>query len=224
MSEALSDRVEDIVSLWQADIRRLLGTCGLHTDDAREYFARGVRRKFMEGIHHVFADTVLGFLDSEFNSDAEIAESLGLKDRTSISHMRKNRRIDGPILTYVLREFGGKLALPSAEVCDKGGYLFAVPNIRKVRIRDENCGDDFSLEDLECLLQTLPCRAWREAQRDLDMGRIRRVGKNLLDTVHDTVDKPWRVKSVPVLEQTLSEWREPFLLCAWIVSGEAVTT
>jgi hypothetical protein len=222
MSHPLPDHVESILPQYNRDILQMLAECNLKSDDARETFSRSVKRKFMEGIHRAFADKALAFLVDTFGTDAKIAEALGLKDRTSISHMRKNRRIEGSILTFIIREF--RLAMPSDDVCDKSGYVAAVPYVRKAQRRGDSDGDEFDLEYLECLLRVLSNKSWREAQRSKNANRCENIGISILDEVHKCIQKPWRVRSVPVLEQTIRDWCEPFLLCAWIMNGEEEMT
>jgi hypothetical protein len=219
MSSAIDSPVLSILTYHKSDIATLLHDHGLRSDDQREVFGSEVRHRFIDGIHHVYCDAILAFLENKYPTDEDIAKALEV-DRTTISAIRKARRIAGKHITHFLSRFVSEFSPPSPESLHLGGCLTSVPYIRKSRIRDDNCDDDLTLEDLHCLFRSLLSESWREATRKPVGVTLDALGKSILAKVHAIVPKPWRVRSVPMLQQTIAEWFSPFLLCLWAVGGE----
>lgn len=215
----------DAEALLRIEINDILSKHLLHSDEQRDEFTRNVKLNFMIGIHRAFADSAFRELDKLFKTDADIAEALAFKSRTSISKMRKNRRIDGPLLTYIMNEFDVKP--PAREFCNSVGYQHASQYVydRFARLQRQESFLKLSLEELECLRLAMASHPWRMAQCKRDRKQLEAVGKEILNRVHAIIEKPleieWQVRSLALLEQTIADWMEPFLISVWILREEA---
>src|SRR5258705_6769933 len=64
-----------------------------------------VQQKFLEGVHEAFQSDILSALNKKLGTQQKIAEVLGLKDRSSISQMKRSRTMDGIRVTASLHQF-----------------------------------------------------------------------------------------------------------------------
>jgi hypothetical protein len=222
MSQTVIGRVDLILELYDEDLTRASTYLGLKKATAHDRFQTAVRRVFKMGVHSVYAKVVLDFLKRTFGDQAEQAEALELADRTSISQMVRSGRISGAHLTYLLHLFRDEmfLLLPSHDEGNLGGYVKAVTYVRQKRLRDKACDEALTVEECKCLFEGYTSKTWRDAQCRGDQAAVQAIGESILGKAHLRTPKPWRVRTVPMLAQTLAEWRDAFLLTVWAMTGE----
>ena len=79
-----------------------------------------------------------------------------------------------------------------------------------------------SQEEYLCVQLAIANPDWLAAQADEDPVRIEQVGVDILEAVHVNLAEPFKVCSVPELEQVIDRWSVPFLTSACCVPKSAV--
>jgi len=79
-----------------------------------------------------------------------------------------------------------------------------------------------SLEEYLCVQLAIASPDWLAAQADGDPVRIEQVGVDILEEVHVNLAEPFKVCSVPELEQVVDRWSVPFLTGACFGPKSAV--
>src|ERR1051326_1674563 len=101
-------------------------------------FELKVRNRFLEGVHSAFSEEIIASLKRDLGTQQQIADALGLKDRTSISQMIRSGTMDGIRITAAFYQFSHILTLPSRERAALYGFARATSYIKAEVYQDSS--------------------------------------------------------------------------------------
>jgi transcriptional regulator with XRE-family HTH domain len=189
-----------------------------------ESFEFSVRQRFLLGVHTAFLEDILSPLSNELGLDQqEIADALGLKDRSSISQMLRSGKIDGIRITAALYQFRHVITLPTQERAALYGYARATSYIKAQALQDDSIEGSMKPQEFSYLMGALASDEWDEAIRSLDPAVARRVAVKIIDerkmkTVHAA--KPCNLRPeqcVLMLQDIHGTWADYAVLALYII-------
>lgn len=144
-------------------------------------FELQVRKRFLLGVHAVFSQDILDSLGPHLGGQQQIAAALGLKDRTSISQMRRSGTMDGVRLTAALHQFRHIITLPTRERASLHGFARATSYIKAQVHRDDSIEGTLSAQEFSNLVGVLASDEWDAAIRDSEPTRARAVAVRIVE-------------------------------------------
>jgi hypothetical protein len=142
-------------------------------------FLYKVQKRFLDGVHNAYVDAVLPALSGELGTQQEMAEALGLKDRTSISQMKRSHSMDGVRLTAALHQYRELIEFPSRELAALYGFARATSYIKALAVGEASIEGTMSPQDFALLTGVLASLEWEEAVRHPELDRARRLAAQI---------------------------------------------
>jgi hypothetical protein len=183
---------------------------GVLSDDDLDEFLRQVRSHFWKGVHLAFKNKILRTLTDDLGTQQDVAEALGLKDRTSISHMAKSDSMEGVRITTALYQYPE--AIPSRELAALFGFARATSFIKAQVMDDPEIEGTMSAQDFSYVVGALASERWEAALRDPDPAVARQVAQEII--CERTVEgfEPPRARRpenyVGILRERLALWAD----------------
>jgi len=154
-----------------------------------EMFELQVRHRFLLGVHASFSDDILDSLGRDLGGQQQIAEALGLKDRTSISKMRRHGTMDGVRITAALHQFGHIITLPTRERAALHGFARATSYIKAQVHHDDSIEGSMSAQQFSNLVGVLASDEWDSAIRDTQPAVARAVAVRIVEERQIATDR-----------------------------------
>jgi len=157
-------------------------------------------------------------------SQQEIAEALGLKDRTSISHMLKSGAMDGIRITAAFYLYPGLLKrLPTPERAALYGFARATSFIKALVYDDMTIEGAMKPQDFSYLVGVLASSEWNTAILDHDHDVVRKLAKQIIlertiSTVESVFDARNREEQyVLKLQELKLAWGDFAVIALWAI-------
>jgi hypothetical protein len=154
--------------------------CILTARDFPDDFLLHVHNSFFMGVHEAYQSSILEALTRELGTQQNIAEALGLKDRSSISQMLRSGTMDGIRVTAALYQCP-TIQLPTRELAALFGFARATSFIKSVAYRDRSIEGSMKPQDFSYLVGVLANDQWDRAIRDTDPTRARRLAEEIVN-------------------------------------------
>ncbi len=149
--------------------------------DEVDEFILVVRKRFFMGVHTAFQESILRVLSEQIGTQQEIADALGLKDRTSISKMISSGTIEGIRLTaafYLVPDIISQL--PTRERAALYGFARATSFIKALAYKDDSIEGAMKPQDFAYLVGVLASADWDKAARDTNPVPLRQVANQIV--------------------------------------------
>jgi len=193
----------------------------LNPDDLDE-FQSLVRERFYKGVHTAYAEAILLSLSTKLRTQQQIAEALGLKDRTSISQMLRSGTIHGVRLTAALYQYPDLITPPTRDVAALFGFARSTSYIKALVLDDKRIEGSMSPQDFSYLVGVLASDVWKAAICDRDPDTARRLSAEIVRERTIVTPRPpnkGRRRSeqyVLMLQQIVFDWADfgVLALCA----------
>ena len=130
-------------------------------------FMLHVQQKFFLGVHHAYQDAILRGLQTKLGAQQDIAEALGLRDRSSISQMLRSGKMDGIRITAALYQVP-EIELPTQERAALSGFARAASYVKALALKDKNIEGSLTAQDFSYLVGILANYNWDQATRAED--------------------------------------------------------
>jgi hypothetical protein len=182
MGSSLSTQLLTVHDHHRAQVEGLLRTHALTSvlNKTDEFFLV-VRKQFLLGVHTAFQESILRALREELGTQQEIAEALGLKDRTSISKMVKLGTMDGIRITAAAYLYPDVLTkLPSRERAALYGFARATSFIRALAYDDMPIDGEIKPQEFAYLVGVLASPEWNSAGSNPDPSIVRKLAKQII--------------------------------------------
>jgi hypothetical protein len=190
------------------------------TDD----FLLVVRNRFFWGVHSAFQESILQVLSAELGPQQEIAEALGLKDRTSISKMIKSGTMDGTRITAAFYLYPDLLKkLPTRERAALYGFARATSFIKALVYDDMTIEGAMKPQDFSYLVGVLASSEWNRAILDPNHDVVRKLAKQIIlertiSTVEPVLDARNREEQcVLKLQELKLAWGDFAVIALWAI-------
>lgn len=207
----------------------LCKACGL---DPEAYVAPGfeklVRHRFLLGIHAAFQEVIMQELAEECDTQQEMADALGLDDRSNIPHMKRSRKIDGIRFTTALFRFPRLLQkLPPRELAALHGFARATSFLKSLGRNNPSIEGTMTPQDFSYLIGILSEPEWDAAIRSTDLLAARGLAAQIIldKTIGDINQNPYSTESPEQLVRILQELRNrwgPFAVLAILIISDDI--
>lgn len=175
-------------------------------------FEFDVRNQFLLGVHSAFSKDIIAWLRRNVGNQQQIADALGLKDRTSISKMLRSGTMDGIRITAALNQYGSKIPLPSPERAALSGFARATSYVKAKIYQDDSIEDSMTPQEFSDLLGMLASDDWDDAIKDPNPIAAREVAVRIIRATETIIeDQPTRIKLRPeqcvmILQDVHESW------------------
>ena len=195
----------------------------LNSDDLDD-FNLEVQNSFLHGVNNATLMAVHQALTEKKLKQQQIADLLGLKDRSSISKMLKSGLIDGIRLTaalYRLPEL--KDILPTQQQAALHGFAWAAAFIKARVRRNPKIEGTMLPQDASYVIGMLADAEWGSAARDDDLGVLRRIAARIVqerairENTPATTDNRRPEQYVLMLQGLWVEWADFMVLALWAI-------
>jgi len=190
--------------------------------DAVEDFQFGVLKSFNQGVHEAYKKVIQKTLKQKLGSQQNIAEALGLKDRSSISKMLHSQTMEGIRITSALH-LCPEMQLPSSETAALSGFARATSHVKAVAWREPSLEGTMKPQNFSDLIGLLANDEWDAATRDPDLGRARTLAEQIVAermiARGGAVRKDGRRQEqlVLMLQNLWLSWSEFAILALWAI-------
>ena len=183
---------------------------GLAVDEDVE---REVMAEFKIAVGKTIATRLIRFIEKKFENDQQAALALGLRDRSSLAHMRRSLSVSFPTLSAILGQFPSALEPATVQIATKSGYAAAMSYLRRELRKNSR---ELTLDEFDCMLEILCTERWDSAN-----GQERNLlGLDALRGVERKTGKRIRIKRVADVEKLVETWAELFFRCLEIIPRE----
>jgi len=138
-----------------------------------------VQQIFYEGVHEGFLSHILDRLSKDHPKQQDIANSLGLKNRSSISQMKRSKRIDAVRLTAALYN-NPTITLPTQERLALFGFAKATSYLKGLAFGDPTLEGSLGPQHFSYLTGLLASDQWDSAVRDSDLSNARMLAVQIV--------------------------------------------
>lgn len=181
MGTSLSAQMLTAYDKYDSQIELLLRQCGINSSlTDRDDLHTKVRNRFFLGVHTAFQKAILKALTKELGTQQQVAEVLGLKDRTSISQMIRSGTIEGIRLTAALYQYNHLIRLPEPELAAAYGFARATSFLKALAHDDEAIEGSMSPGDFSLLMGVLANKEWEAALRSQDPQPVRELAARVV--------------------------------------------
>ncbi len=171
---AAYDRSRSRISSVRKQLERSLGLGNL------DKLEQKVRERFILGVHQAYTIAIIRALVQHVGRQQEIADALGLEDRTSISKMIHTGRMDGLRITAALQLLGDKVVLPTQEQATLHGFARTTSFIKAQVERDDSIEGTMSAQEFSFLVGTLADEKWDDALKNTNPTVAREVAVRIV--------------------------------------------
>ena len=182
-----------------------------------------VQDNFLRGVHTAYLGALLRAMKKELKTQQRMAEALGLRDRSSISHMMKSGTMDGVRFTAALNRFRGLIEFPSREMATLYGFAHATAYIKARALDDKNIEGSMYPQDFSYLVGVLASREWDAAIRSPRPEEARRVAERIVCERRLAEEPPGaRRRARPehyvfMLRELSSSWGDFAVIALWAI-------
>ncbi len=138
-----------------------------------------VQQSFYEGVHEAYQCHILNTLSKDHPKQQDLANSLGLKNRSSISQMKRSKRIDAVRLTAALYN-NPKITLPSQERAALFGFARATSYVKSIALGDPAIEGSMEPQDFSYLTGLLASDQWDSVVQDHDLIKARILAERIV--------------------------------------------
>jgi len=136
--------------------------------------------QFLRGVHASWTDSILKGLASQLGTQQDIAEALGLKDRTSVSQMKRSETMDGVRLTAALSLYPNLINTPTTEMAILFGYSRATSYVKSLAYNDQAIQGSMKPQEFSYLVGVPSDDQWDSAIRHPNATEIRFIAKRIV--------------------------------------------
>jgi hypothetical protein len=225
MGSSLSTQLLTVYQNHCLQIDSLLRNYNFHLPPKEmDLFHSAVRNRFILGVHSAFNESILQALSEELGPQQEIAEALGLKNRTSISKMIKSGTMDGIRITtafYLCPDLLKKL--PTSERAALYGFARATSFIKALVYDDKRIERTMKPQDFSYLIGVLASSEWSTASLDRNHDNVRKLAKQIiLERTISTVEPGFDVRNreeqyVLKLQDLKLAWGDFAVIALWAI-------
>jgi hypothetical protein len=207
----------------------LYKACGLGPETyAAPSFEKLVRHRFLLGVHAASQEVIMAELAEECDTQQEMADALGLDDRSNIPHMKKSGKIDGIRFTTALFRFPGLLKkLPPPELAALHGFARATSYLKALGRNDPSIEGTMTPQDFSYLIGVLSEPGWDAAARSTNLLAARELATQIIldKTIRDISQSPHSTESpeqlVKMLQGLRNRWG-PFAVLALLIISDDI--
>src|SRR5215213_3850185 len=142
-------------------------------------FQFSVQQSFYEGVHEVYQIDILNMLTKKHRKQQNVAEVLGLKDRSSISQMKRYKRMGAVRFTSALYH-NPDLTLPSQERAALFGFARATSHVKAIAYADPSFEGTMTAQDFSYLTGILATSEWYSAVPAKDYSTARKLAEQII--------------------------------------------
>lgn len=166
----------------RTDLRlELLKACEIHLGvSAYASLEKKVRGRFLLGVHNAFQEAILAALTKECDTQQEMADALGLDDRSNIPHIKKSRKLDGIRFTTALYRFPHLIKFPSRELAALYGFARATSFIKGFARDDASIEGTLTHQGFSYLVGVLAEPGWEAAVRNPEPLQARKLAAQII--------------------------------------------
>jgi hypothetical protein len=181
-----------------------------------------VQQNFYEGVHEAYQSDFLTELSKTHPRQQEIAELLGLRDRSSISQMKRSKSMDGVRMSAALYHHP-EMPLPSQDRAALFGFARATSYIKAVAQRNPELIGSLTPQDYLYLIGLLASDQWDSAIQDPDPDKARKLAEQIISERTLTFAGPIRKGGVRPeqlvfkLQNVWSSWADFGILSLWAI-------
>jgi hypothetical protein len=168
------------------------------------------------GVHTAFSEEILASLGRDLGTQQQIADALGLKDRTSISKMHSSGTMEGVRLTAALYQFEIPITPRIRQLATLQGFAHATSYIKAQIDEDNSIEGTMTAQEFSYLVGMLASDEWDEALTHPDPTVARNVAITIVDERNIDAAPPV-VSSSHRAEQYVLMFRELYEM--WAESG-----
>lgn len=167
-------------------------------------------------------------LAEECDTQQEMADALGLDDRSNIPHMKRSRKIDGIRFTTALFRFPSLLQkLPPRELAALHGFARATSFLKSLGRNNPSIEGTMTPQDFSYLIGILSEPEWDAAIRSTDLLAARGLAAQIIldKTIGDINQNPYSTESPEQLVRILQELRNrwgPFAVLAILIISDDI--
>jgi hypothetical protein len=156
-----------------------------------DQFQFSIQQSFYEGVHEVYQIDVLDMLTKKHRKQQNVADVLGLKDRSSISQMKRYKRMDAVRFTAALYH-NPEMKLPSQERAALFGFARATSHVKAIAYNDDSFEGAMTAQDFSYLTGILATSQWYSAIRARDYNIVRELAQQIISERTITATTPIR--------------------------------
>ena len=138
-----------------------------------------VQQSFYEGVHEAYQHDILNTLSKGHPKQQDLADSLGLKNRSSISKMKRSKRIEAVRLTAVLYN-NPTMPLPSQERAALFGFARSTSYVKSIARQDPTIEGSMGPQDFSYLTGLLARDQWDSSLLDRDLSKARILAEQIV--------------------------------------------
>jgi hypothetical protein len=142
-------------------------------------FQSEIQVSFLKGILEALQLTVESNMAERFGTQQEMAEVLGLKNHSSISHMNRSGSINGLRLAAALYAYPNQ-PLPPPELSALFGFARATSHVKAVALQDTSFERALKGQEFSYLVGLLAHSDWESAVCDPDEEKARVVAEQII--------------------------------------------
>jgi len=161
-------------------------------------FLLAVKNQFFIGVHAAYQEFILQALIEEYRTRQNIADALGLKTGTSISHISKSGTIDGVRLTAAMFLLQDGIMLPTQVYAALSGFARAASFIKTSANGDKPKIWVIPPQDFSYLVSLLTSKSWDSAYHNAHLAPLRELAWQIINE-----------ENIPTLRPVSSEGLRP---------------
>ncbi len=190
-------------------------------------FEKKVRDSFLLGVHAAFQEAIMTALAKEFDTQQEMADALGLDDRSNIPHIKKSGKIEGIRFTTALYRFPHLIKMPSRELAALYGFARATSLLKALARPDASIEDKMTPQDFSYLIGVLSEPEWDAAVGSLDPLFARELAAQIIldKTIGDIKQNPLSTERPEQLVKQLQGLRNrwgPFAVLSLLIIPDEI--
>jgi len=170
-------------------VRRYKNFPAPDTDD----FQSGIQMSFLKGVLEAFQLTVESNMAERFGTQQDVAEVMGLKNHSSISHMNRSGSINGLRFAAALYAYPNQ-PLPSPELSALFGFARATSHVKAVALQNTSFERALVAQEFSYLVGLLAHSDWESAICDRDDEKARVVAEQIIKERSISLLQPSRKK------------------------------
>lgn len=144
-------------------------------------FQHELKNEFFKGVHASFSIDLVKWLRANVGFQQQIADSLGLKDRTSVSQMLRAGKIDGTRITAIAYQYGLSITIAARGKAAYAGFARATSIVKAKLYPNDEIVRTMSSQDFADLTGVFASDEWEDAIRSHDPAVARAVAVKIID-------------------------------------------
>src|SRR5262249_29924887 len=144
-------------------------------------FLLAVKNQFFIGVHAAYQELTLQLLYEKYHTRQNIAEALGLKNGTSISHISRSGTMDGVRFTAALFLLQGDIMLPTQVYAALSGFARAASFVKTSAYGDKPNILVIHPQEFSYLISILASKNWDSAYHNPSMAPLRELAWQIVN-------------------------------------------